>query len=228
MIYTVVCDVSRVGGEDTLQQLSPPLFSLLGDRGDAVAKKEREKAYICLALIYEYLTGGSALSAVERDEFGKLSFKKKGTENVDFPSFSLSHSGELVAVVFSDKDEKIGVDIQLHAPVKNEEKIKERLLHSCPVGDIEESEIKVSFCKIDEALKLSLCEEKSPFTLSLSYDSDFFSLWTATEAALKADGGGFASICRLRDICPVALVKTYKIDYMGRAYSLSAVKIKSS
>lgn len=193
----------------------------------------RIAAYRVLELIYPMLYKNK-YCGIMRDKEGKPHLKLEKTGNFTLPpEFSLSHSGDLVALGFYQNDEnitdrafKIGVDIEEHREIQHEKNLELKYLKN--VNNNLQNNIKIQ-------------EKLSFFTLSANGKSvknigeledvqaerimhnewNFFDKWTRFEATLKADGRGFGSLKCFDENYSLAHVSTYRIKYKDKEYSLS-------
>lgn len=150
----------------------------------------------------ESLTARALLSDFYKKIFGcthpEIKKSELGKPYFDFPSprsISISHSDGAVAVAISDEKVDIGIDVQSEIEAEKAYRISRRFPF-----------VKERFFKeITDVcvFKATLIRDSFSFEeLSASpYQKSNFTLWwTNTEAALKADGGGFTSAKKLDDI----------------------------
>ena len=177
-------------------------------------KAKREKIFTYALLTEALLHSGYAGDIILAEE-------KHGKPQLDGGVYkiSLSHTDKLCAVAISDEGE-VGIDAE---EISGEEKTKaavKRFLNdfspslnfSQGVKIYDFDFIKSSFtkCKIDPI------REAGP--------SSFTVLWTAAEALLKCDGGGFASLPSLEKIESESLIYSFTVR---EKYSVSlAIKRK--
>jgi phosphopantetheinyl transferase len=245
MIYCVLCDISAV--RDTsgaLAQTSAYGISRAFLGTGTAHEKRRAAAYSALGAVYERLSAtigrAEKLPSLSRDLVGKPRFTSACGV---FKGFSISYSGELVAIALSDTDGALGVDIESERQLKNPEKIENRLCGGVceDLGFIESGGVSYylvalstdgrmrSFVKIPDASLEYLGREKNYTSAKEKRRGDtetpLLQKWTLTEALLKADGGGFCSIQDIDRIKSHALCESVSLILNGkRIYTSVAVK----
>lgn len=142
--------------------------------------------------------------------------------------FNISHDGGAVAVAVSDTE--VGVDVQSHlANSESQNRIATRFADALDTLDARsDREPSVSFCffeiKNGEIFE-RLCDGGAPANLTKEdVAKDFVARWTVLEAALKLDGGGFASIGNVRAIVERAKFKTVAFNLSGNKYALTVAE----
>ena len=245
MIYCVLCDISAV--RDTSGALAQTAAygisrAFLGT--GAAHEKRRSVAYSALGAAYEKLSAAigraGKLPALFRDLVGKPRFATPGGV---FKDFSISYSGELVAIALSDTCGDLGVDIEAERELKNPDKIEKRLCCGIEedLGFIEnggvcyyltslssEGRMKAPV-KIPDASLEYLGREKNYTSAKEKRrgqtETPLLQRWTLTEALLKADGGGFCSIEDIDRIKSRSLCESASLLLNGkRIYISVAVK----
>ena len=200
MIYTFVSDISDIDGAAARRELSDgPLYPHL-DGGTP----ERVGAYLLLHRALKSVTGGEITEPIIREAGGRL----RPSGSLSHISISLSHTDTLAACSISTDGKDVGVDIEREHEVKNKKKIYDRLLKN----------VNQNLQALEEKTHtLSLCEG----ACAKVAEDGFFTRWTRLEAMLKADGGGFGSLCKIADIIPAAKAESFLIKYKGQSYYLS-------
>lgn len=152
-------------------------------------EKESITARALLSDFYKKIFG-CAHPEIKKSELGKPYF--------DFPNshpFSISHSKGAVAVAVSDEACNIGIDVQKEVGKEKATRIFARFPFVKKRSFKEEPDIRIFKATLFDST--FLFEELKPAPCR---ESDFTLLWTNTEAALKSDGGGFASAKKLDEI----------------------------
>ncbi len=193
----------------------------------------RLAAYRVLELVYPVLFG-SKYCGIWRDKEGKPHLK---SENIGIhslpPEFSLSHSGDLVALAFykNCEDKKcnsyqIGVDIEVHRRIVHEKNIEQKYLKN--VNDSLQNSKKMQerllfFALSADGKNIKNVSEREIAVIKHVGHIDwvFFDKWTRLEATLKADGRGFGSMDCFVEKYSRAYISTYRIKYNDNEYSLS-------
>ena len=170
---------------------------------------ESAKARALLASLHEHIWG-EVCPTLEKDCYGKPFFVGSKKQ------LSISHSYGAVAVAISDSDCPIGVDIENTVSPKRAARVGARFPFVKERRFRELNEITLLFAKRkgDGFSFEKVC-------LAPVKDNCFTSVWTLTEAILKADGGGFASAKNLDKLEFITEASAFKIDN----FYLSTAKI---
>ncbi|MGL4206706.1 MAG: 4'-phosphopantetheinyl transferase family protein [Aeromonadaceae bacterium] len=155
----------RLADADTLPVAQLDAATLARAQGMAPARRQSYLAgrYL-LAVGLAQLYGVAACPELVLGEHGRPSFTDPG-----LPDFSLSHSGETLALVLGSGP--LGLDIEQYRPRRNLQRLLESLLSP------------------DE--QAWLASEEDGLVA-------FYQLWTLREAILKASGRGLAGLSRLQ------------------------------
>lgn len=138
--------------------------------------------------------------------------------------FNISHDGKAVAVAISDGE--VGVDLQSYlVDDGTKSRVITRFENAIRVlGERGDSAPVVTFAFYEviegEISRKTDGWEINPLAKKDTL-SDFCAEWTLLEAALKLDGGGFASIGYLEDIVRCARFLTVKFSLHGEEYALA-------
>ncbi len=132
MIYIAICDISQVGNleDDTYRILPQRVLERTRKVANEKQKKERFFAYLTLKELYAKLYPECPLPDIAYTKKGKPYFvaEEKNATAESGVQFNISHSGNIVAVVLSEKRE-VGIDVQLVSDTKiNKDRIEKRLL----------------------------------------------------------------------------------------------------
>lgn len=133
---------------------------------------------------------------MHRNGFDRTPFGKPFVE--ERIAFNLSHSVHslVVALIESSDKNAIGVDIECFREMADLESMIEMVCHS------------------DEILQFDRCSDRS---------KDFFKLWTAKEALLKACGSGLIDDLNSINCLPSLLSDlSYSLHWQGKQYCLKS------
>lgn len=154
------------------------------------SKKVQTEKY-CVWKLLEYALFHAFGKRIEEISFTKSA---DGKWECDFCHFSLSHSGNAVAVALADSP--VGVDIEKLAPIKNSKGVAKKILT--------ESEA-------EEYQRLALCPD--------SANEFLLELWTKKESLFKT--GKYAKFVPCKIQTGLERVQTRKICLDGEEYLLS-------
>ena len=206
----------------------------------------RGAAWCALASAYEWLTGNlgkrSVLPLVHRDLLGKPTLNTSPDSLIK--TFSISYSGELVAIAFSDLEGGLGVDIEQEREIRNPEKIENRITANIneDLQFLQKDTILYYYARQREDGCLSEFMKIPEFVLDFYGDTPCYNSqrekragqremkllekWTLTEAYLKADGGGFCRIGELSEIKRAARCRCCIFNHLGKTVYLSVAQLK--
>ena len=127
----VVADISRLDLCKAESECAcfPFLRELISTGKNKNVKRERIGAYLTLKLAYTRIWGTS-LPELFRDDFGKVHFLRGDDGLSPAPSFSISHSGDMCAVLFLNSNHGCGVDIEKCVSQRPCEKLTKRHLEN--------------------------------------------------------------------------------------------------
>jgi len=217
MIRVGILDLSGCEDLDFLaaQRLPERIKNKIEKTQNPTEKILRTGAYLLL-----YRMCGALFSSSEMPEIIYTPHGKPRFCDNNYCHFNISHDKDAVAVAISSRE--VGIDIErCEVSAESAERISKRYAEALSAIDGESENVpEVSFSffavrggEISEA-------ETNPH---IKEDSvcDFSSRWTRLEAALKLDGGGFASIGFIKEVAEKTSIKTVIIELGGQDFALS-------
>ena len=247
MIYIIISDITSVS--DSKCSFLVSSFPFLENLSKATKNKQtrlqRMGAYLTLKGAYEKIFERE-MPDIIRDENGKPRFVPYSfRDNSPLIPFSISHTDTLAAVAFADcETTSIGVDIERKSCIKKIRKISDRFLKNVnydllnqinePVmiafitlldnGNIGELNAVPMLLSIDDngdkspgRVEFSLTE----LDISQTKELNYYTRWTLTESALKADGRGFGAISEINTAFSHSRSVSYWIHSPRDEFSLS-------
>ena len=202
-------------------------YELNKDAADKNNLYIRVCAYRLLEHVYKEKYG-EQIKAIVRNDFGK----PKLTDDAYGFDFNISHTENTVALAYLEKGDKgqkygsVGVDIETRKKLCKTEKLAQKYLKN-----VNNSIQIMPFLPFNVEFYEILLGEKNEKFLPLStpcfdaastdLDNDFFDRWTCLEAALKADGRGFAGFKDSTKTLEQAQIQAYRFAYKSNEYSLA-------
>ena len=172
------------------EKMAELIFSL-EDYISTSGKANRDERMLTAILILEslsnlpFFTSESAPRSLKKGPHGKPCFDDKNIK------MNIAHNEDFVLVAY-DENAEIGVDIENEIPPKKAEKLAERF----------EGISSLKTKKIKEKISAFEMRENgvfAPIKLSAA-DENFTAKWTAAEAIMKCDGGGFSALPKLETL----------------------------
>lgn len=181
------------------EKMAELIFSL-EDYISTSGKANRDERMLTAILILEslsnlpFFTSESAPRSLKKDPRGKPCFDDKSIK------MNIAHNEDFVLVAY-DENAEIGVDLENEISPEKAEKLAKRF----------EGIFSLKTKKTKE--KISAYEMKedcifTPITL-IAADESFTAKWTAAEAIMKCDGGGFSTLPKLENLAKCIKVCTY-------------------
>ena len=173
--------------------------------------------------------------SLERGEYGKPKFSSLPI------SFSISHRGDVVAIILSDEGE-VGVDLEAVIPSERAAGIEARFLKDLYPEDGKIGNIEISFATLgadgeireleiiypadnpessDNPLKTTENDNYNLHITRIQPSHDITSRWTALEALLKLSGGGFADFPRAALLADTSRIASFSLPWCGAEYRIS-------
>ncbi len=224
MIKIYLLDFSGADSE-IISRSALPLY--VGKTKNEKLKIQRIIAHSLLSYAFEE-SFSRPLPPIERDENGRPFIP---SDDIDF---NISHDGNVVALIISDK-ERVGIDIQITSS-----EVSKRLIEKADSLYKKVSALTIRWEKMREEVQIktlaAFCDNGilsfKACDLSLAEYSetngksfDLFSHWSLIEAVSKADGEGLSGINKLSEKNKKFLVNSgYITDKQGRLYSFTASK----
>ena len=227
MVRIYVSDVRGINLSRAEEGLPPEVREHISGR-DGDHRSERVCAYLLLSAGYRE-SFGEPLPRIFWDEKGKPYLSAGG--NTLPPAISISHSGGIVscAMDLSGDISALGVDIEEHRELACRERIERRLLSHTFDARKKEVPIEILRARVEHGASGGVLSfdrlTVEPIGHDCPEDGRFFDKWTALEALLKADGGGFAAISRTGELAERALLSTVRLSLGGKELSLSAAAL---
>ncbi len=176
------------------------LISSLEDYISTSGKANRDERILTANLILEslsnlpFFTSESAPRSLKKGPHGKPCFDDKNIK------MNIAHNEDFVLVAY-DENAEIGVDIENEIPPEKAEKLAKRF-EGISSLKTEKNEKKITAFEMIENGNFT------PIKLSAA-DESFTAKWTAAEAIMKCDGGGFSTLPKLENLAKCIKVCTY-------------------
>ncbi len=219
------CDADEFEAQNPIPDTVKKRIEKAKNPGERILKYA---AYALLAKIYSEMRCGKEIPEIIDTSHGKPRFDDSFVNcGLDF---NISHDNGAVAVAISDKE--VGVDLQSHgASTGAAARIGTRFANALAMLDEREgevSDISFSFFVVCDGKISEKCGKEAEIDVLAKEKSscDFFARWTVLEAALKLDGGGFASIGKLEDVVRNAIFKTFTFKLRDKKYTLTVATEK--
>lgn len=167
------------------------LISSLEDYISTSGKANRDERMITAILILEslsnlpFFTSESAPGSLKKGPHGKPYF-----DGINI-KMNIAHNEDFVLVAY-DENAEIGVDIENEIPPEKAEKLAKRFEGVSSLKTKKNKE-KISAYEMREDCIFT------PIKLSVA-DESFAAKWTAAEAIMKCDGGGFSTLPELENL----------------------------
>ena len=179
---------------------------------DVKTRSERVLSYSFLTKILKEIEKDEKKIDIAFDGNGKPFFKNSKTK------FSLSHTDGITAVAVSEKNVGVDVELILSERESNIKKVCDRYCadicvdKKTTISEILTYEARNGFCR------------SNSFEIDLKPFKSDFSRWTELEAALKCEGGGFASIRAIKNEKTGIVCQSVTFEVKKAKYSVSVAE----
>ena len=243
MIYIGILDTSGICPSDSrvISKIPEEVRMRVEKTGHDGEKALRAGAYMLLSEMDNCLFGGKSHQIVYTGS-GKPVFEERLNDNEtlhNVPKFSISHDGDISAIIMCDDGFDVGIDVQTEKNNMNYEAISKRFFEKCKVLR-DGSELFVKKLTEDPFLLkknvfikcfniIEGCIFEAPYNEFFSETGNvsqkekmFLKKWTYLEAHLKMSGDGLAGISSFDKISVGSDSGCLEFLKKGRLYSLSA------